>query len=34
MIGLDTHVLLRLWLNDDPVQAPRVDALLSEHGQG
>lgn len=34
MIGLDTNVLLRLWLNDDPVQAPRVEALLSEHGQG
>ncbi|WP_157256480.1 hypothetical protein [Pelomonas sp. Root1217] len=34
MIGLDTNVLLRLWLNDDPSQAPRVEVLLSEHGQG
>ena len=33
MIGLDTHVLLRLWLNDDPAQAPCVEALLSEHGR-
>jgi predicted nucleic-acid-binding protein len=34
LIGLDTNVLLRLWLNDDPAQARRVEALLSEHGQG
>ena len=34
VIGLDTNVLLRLWLNDDAAQAPRVEALLSEHGQG
>lgn len=34
MIGLDTNVLLHLWLNDDPAQAPRVEALVSEHGQG
>lgn len=34
MIRLNTNVLLRLWLNDDPAQAPRAGALLSEHGQG
>ncbi len=32
MIGIDTNILLRLWLNDDPVQNKRIDALLSEHG--
>lgn len=32
MIGLDTNILLRLWLNDDPVQNRRIDALLAEHG--
>ena len=32
MIGLDTHILLRLWLNDDPRQSKRIDALLAEHG--
>lgn len=32
MIGLDTNVLLRLWLNDDPAQNRRIDKLLAEHG--
>ncbi len=32
MIGLDTNILLRLWLNDDPAQCKRIDALLAEHG--
>ena len=32
MIGIDTNVLLRLWLNDDPAQNDRLDALLAEHG--
>lgn len=32
MIGLDTNILLRLWLNDDPAQNRRIDALLAEHG--
>lgn len=32
MIGIDTNVLLRLWLNDDPTQNKRIDALLAEHG--
>lgn len=32
MIGLDTNVLLRLWLNDDPAQNGRIDALFAEHG--
>ena len=32
MIGIDTHILLRLWLNDDPAQNRRIDALLAEHG--
>lgn len=32
MIGLDTNILLRLWLNDDPAQNGRIDALLAEHG--
>ncbi|MEN9316834.1 MAG: hypothetical protein RJA99_4305 [Pseudomonadota bacterium] len=32
MIGLDTSVLLRLWLNDDPAQNRRIDRLLAEHG--
>jgi hypothetical protein len=29
MIGIDTNVLLRLWLNDDPAQNTRIDALLA-----
>jgi len=32
MIGIDTNVLLRLWLNDDPAQNKRIDALLATHG--
>ncbi len=32
MIGIDTNILLRLWLDDDPAQNKRVDALLAEHG--
>ncbi len=32
MIGIDTNILLRLWLNDDPAQNERIDALLAEHG--
>ena len=32
MIGIDTNVLLRLWLDDDPAQSHRIDILLSEHG--
>ena len=32
MIGLDTNILLRLWLNDDPAQNERIDKLLAEHG--
>lgn len=32
MIGLDTNVLLRLWLNDDPAQNRRLDVLLAACG--
>jgi predicted nucleic-acid-binding protein len=32
MIGIDTNLLLRLWLNDDPAQNKRIDALLATHG--
>ena len=32
MIGIDTNILLRLWLNDAPTQNRRIDALLAEHG--
>ena len=32
MIGIDTNILLRLWLNDDPAQDKRIDALLAAHG--
>lgn len=32
MIGLDTDILLRLWLNDEPAQNRRIDRLLAEHG--
>ena len=32
MIGIDTNILLRLWLNDEPAQNKRIDALLAEHG--
>lgn len=33
MIGIDTNILLRLWLDDDPAQSRRIDALLAEHGR-
>jgi predicted nucleic-acid-binding protein len=33
MIGIDTNILLRLWLDDDPAQGRRIDALLAEHGR-
>ncbi len=32
MIGIDTNILLRLWLNDDPAQNKRIDTLLATHG--
>jgi predicted nucleic-acid-binding protein len=32
MIGIDTNLLLRLWLNDDPAQNKRIDSLLAAHG--
>ncbi len=32
MIGIDTNILLRLWLNDERAQNKRIDALLAEHG--
>ena len=32
MIGIDTNILLRLWLGDTPAQNKRIDALLAEHG--
>ena len=32
MIGIDTNILLRLWLNDDPAQNRRIDALLAAYG--
>ena len=32
MIGIDTDILLRLWLNDDVAQNERIDALLAQHG--
>jgi predicted nucleic-acid-binding protein len=32
MIGVDTNILLRLWLNDDPAQNKRIDSLLAAHG--
>jgi predicted nucleic-acid-binding protein len=32
MIGIDTNILLRLWLDDDPAQSKRIDHLLAEHG--
>jgi predicted nucleic-acid-binding protein len=32
MIGIDTNILLRLWLNDDPAQNRRIDSLLALHG--
>jgi predicted nucleic-acid-binding protein len=33
MIGVDTDILLRLWLNDGPAQDKRIDALLAAHGR-
>ena len=32
MIGIDTNILLRLWLNDDAAQNKRIDVLLAQHG--
>lgn len=32
MIGIDTNILLRLWLDDDPAQNKRIDTLLATHG--
>ncbi|MCK6434622.1 MAG: type II toxin-antitoxin system VapC family toxin [Burkholderiaceae bacterium] len=32
MIGIGTNILLRLWLDDDPAQSKRIDALLAKHG--
>ena len=32
MQALDTNILLRLWLNDDPAQSKRIDQLLAERG--
>jgi predicted nucleic-acid-binding protein len=32
VIGIDTNILARLWLNDDPAQNRRIDALLAAHG--
>jgi predicted nucleic-acid-binding protein len=32
MIGLDTNILLRLWLDDDAAQRQRIDALLDQFG--
>ena len=31
MIGIDTNVLLRLWLNDDPEQAEAITKLLTPY---
>lgn len=33
MIDLDTNMLLGLWLDDDPAQDRRIDALVAEHGR-
>lgn len=32
MMGIDTSVLPRLGLNDEPAQNKRIDALLAAHG--
>jgi len=32
MIGIDTSILLRLRLDDDPAQNKRIGALLAAHG--
>ena len=34
MIGIDTNVLLRLWLDDDPAQTQRIAALFERYAQG
>lgn len=34
MIGLDTNILLRATLNDDPVQSPAAQRLLRSLGEG
>lgn len=34
MIGLDTNILLRATLNDDPVQSPSAQRLLRSLGEG
>lgn len=31
MIGIDTNIVLHLWLNDNPAQDKRIDALLATH---
>lgn len=33
MIGIDTNVLLRLLLDDDPSQNAKVDALMAAHAR-
>lgn len=33
MIGLDTNILLRATLNDDPIQSPSAQALLQSFGE-
>ena len=33
MIGLDTNVLVRLWVQDDARQAEAARAFVAEHGQ-
>lgn len=33
MIGLDTNVLVRLWVEDDPHQAEAARSFVSEHGR-
>ena len=32
MIGIDTNILLRLWLDDAPAQNKKIDALLDAYG--
>lgn len=31
MIGIDTNLVLRLLLDDDPTQNPKIDALMAAH---
>lgn len=33
MIGIDTNLLLRLLLDDDPGQNPRIDALFEQYAR-